>query len=480
MLEEKFFFVRVKELCRGPVITCAPDEDVVSVARILRDRNISGLVVCEGSQPLGVITDRDFRNLLVRTDGAISGHRAAEIMSSPLITVRCDDYVFEAIYRMARHNIHRLIVVDDGGGLAGIVTDTDIIALQTRTPLYFSREVESAGSLEELQRTNRNLLKMVSFATRAGAGTRDVVRLIAHFNDTITRRVIGILEEKEGVRLPPRAAYLALGSEGRMEQTLRTDQDSAVVYGDGLAEPEVAQVEKFSVRLIESLVQIGVPPCPGGTMANNPQWRRTLTEWKRALDQWMTVLKPEHMVNFGMFQDLRTVHGDDGLTEELKAHIRATVARNSLFLPYVARNIIRFPPALGLFGRFRVERSGEYKGKINLKKAGIFAITEGVSLLALEVGVLDGSTWEKIEALGERGVLPQEDLGRLDEAFTLLVRLRLAVQLKALEMDQKPTNYVDPQFLSPSDTDGLRAALNTVGSFLRTIRDRYQLNFISR
>jgi len=480
MLEEKFFFVRVKDLCRGPVITCSPEEEVVSVAGIMRDRKISGLVVCEGSQPIGVITDRDLRTLGAKTGGAVSGHRAVEIMSSPLLTVRCDDYVFEAIYQMARHNIHRLIVVDGKGALAGIITDTDIIALQTRTPLYFSREVESAASLEELQRTNANLLKMVSFATRAGAGTRDVVRLIAHFNDTITKRVIGLLGEKEDVRLPSRAAYLALGSEGRMEQTLRTDQDSAVVYADDLTPGEVAEVERFSNRLIESLIRIGVPPCPGGTMANNPVWRRTVSGWKRALDQWITVLKSEHMVNFGMFQDLRTVHGNDALTADLKAHIRSTVARNSLFLPYVARNIIRFPPALGLFGRFRVEKSGEHKGKMNLKKAGIFAITEGVSLLALEVGVLDGSTWEKIEALRERGVLPKDDLGKLDEAFTTLVRLRLAVQLKALEAGQKPGNYVDPKFLSPGDTDGLRSALNTVGSFLRGIRERYKLDFISR
>jgi len=480
MLEEKFFFVRVKDLCRGPVITCSPEEDVVSVAGIMRDRRISGLVVCEGSQPIGVITDRDFRTLVAETGGSVAGHRAAEIMSSPLLTVRGDDYVFEAIYQMARHNIHRLIVVDASGDLAGIVTDTDIIALQTRTPLYFSREVESAGSLEELQQANANLLKMVSFATRAGAGTRDVVKLIAHFNDTITKRVIGLLGEKEDVWLPARAAYLALGSEGRMEQTLRTDQDSAVVYADDLTPDEVAEVERFSNRLIESLIQIGVPPCPGGTMANNPIWRRTVSGWKRALDQWITVLKSEHMVNFGMFQDLRTVHGDDTLTADLKSHIRTTVGRNSLFLPYVARNIIRFPPALGLFGRFRVERSGEYKGKMNLKKAGIFAITEGVSLLALEVGVLDGSTWEKIEALRDRSVLPKEDLGRLDEAFTTLVRLRLGVQLRALETGQKPGNHVDPKFLSPSDTDGLRSALNAVGSFLRMIRERYKLDFISR
>ncbi len=479
MLEESFFFVRVRELCRGPVITCSPDEDVVSVAQIMWERGISGLVVCEENHPAGIITDRDFRAVVAQTGGVLSGLRARDIMTAPLVIVRPDDYVFEAIYKMSKHNIHRLVVVDEAGCLKGILTDTDVIALQTTTPLYLNREIESAASLEELRRINRRLLDTVSFAVRARAGTRDVVRLIAHFNDTVTQRVIALLEE-EGIFLPPRAAYLALGSEGRMEQTLRTDQDSALVYADDLSPEDMGRVERFSERLIESLVAIGVPPCPGGTMANNPQWRHSVTEWKGLLTQWMTVLKPEHMVNFGMFQDLRTVHGDDAVTEELKEHIRQTVQRNALFLPYVAKNIIRFPPPLGFFGRFRVEKAGEHKGKINLKKAGIFAITEGVSLLALEARVLDGSTWEKIEALAEQRVMPRDELSRLDEAFTTLVKLRLSAQLAALSRGEQPTNHVNPQFLDPKDADGLREALTTVGWFLRSIRDRYQLHFISR
>ncbi|MBE0616803.1 MAG: CBS domain-containing protein, partial [Proteobacteria bacterium] len=397
-----------------------------------------------------------------------------------LVTVRPEDYVFEAIYKMAKHSIHRLVVVDDVGCLQGILTDTDVIALQTRTPLYFSREVEAAESVDDLRKVNQNILHMVRFAMRARAGTKDIVKLISHFNDTITQRLIVLLERVEGVRLPEGSAYLVLGSEGRREQTLRTDQDSAAVYADDLSPAAVQEVARFSCRLVESLVEIGVPPCPGDTMASNPQWRRPLSEWLRALEQWISILKPEHMVNFGMFQDLRTVHGDPSLEARLKEHILDTVKRNSLFLPYVARNIVRFPPPLGWFGRIRVERSGEHKGTVNLKKAGIFAVTEGVSLMALEAGILDGSTWEKIEALAKKNAFPREELGRVDEAFTVLVQLRLTNQLRALAARESPTNYLDPKRITLAEAETLRGALTTVGSFLKSLRERYHLDYISR
>lgn len=480
MIEESFFFVRVKELVRGPPITCSPGSDVIQVTLLMRDRDISGVIVAERDRPVGMITDRDWRQLIADTGGNVAGRTAREIMRAPLVTIGEDSYVFEAIYKMARHNIHRLVVLDGNGSLAGVVTDTDLLALQTRTPLYLNQDIEAAQTLEDLKRVNARMIDMVSFAAGAGAGTKDMVRLISHFNDAVTRRVIQLLDEREGLRLPDRTSYLVLGSEGRGEQTLRTDQDSAVVYADDISEQDLAATERFSNRLVESLIETGVPPCPGGTMANNPLWRHSLSEWKQRLEQWISVPTPERMVNFGMFQDLRCLHGDDSLAEILKDYIRATVDRNNLFLPYVARNIVRFPPPLGWFGRIRVEKEGEHKGKVNLKKAGIFALTEGVSLLALEAGILDGSTWEKLAALGERKRIPPREVERLDGAFTHLVGLRLEYQLEALRQGQKPANHVDPNALSAREREQLKDSLRTVASFLKAIRDRYKLDFISR
>lgn len=253
-----------------------------------------------------------------------------------------------------------------------------------------------------------------------------------------------------------------------------------MVYADDFPPERLGDLERFATRLADALDEVGVPRCPGNTMASNPQWRHSLSEWKELLDRWIHVPKGEHMVNFGMFQDFRALYGDQTLERQLHEHILATVRRNALFFPYAARNIVRFPPPLGMFGRIRVERRGEHRGKVDLKKAGIFAITEGVSLLALEADIVGGSTWDKIERLREQGVLPARDLEIIDESFTYLVQLRLQRQLRALSEGNKPANTVDPLVMTDKERDRLREALKGVGTFLRIIRDRYQLDFISR
>jgi len=206
---------------------------------------------------------------------------------------------------------------------------------------------------------------------------------------------------------------------------------------------------------VDALEFVGIPRCPGNTMASNPQWRHSLSEWQDLLEQWINVPKGEHMVNFGMFQDFRTIHGDKSLEKGLHEFIHTTIQRHKLFFPHVAKNIVRFPPPLGMFGRIKVERSGANRGKVDLKKAGIFAITEGASLLALENNIDSGTTWDKLEKLGQLSVLSKKDSERISEAFSQLVNFRLQRQLRDLAAGNKPSNAIDPQRM-PEKTRGLR------------------------
>lgn len=342
------------------------------------------------------------------------------------------------------------------------------------------QEIEAAQSIDTLRAIGIRMLDVARAATRAGADIKSMVQRISQLNDAITLRLIALLESTEGIRLPEGATYLALGSEGRREQTLRTDQDSAIVFVDDLPPEKLRDIECFAARLVEALEEIGVPRCPGNIMASNPQWRHSLSEWKRLLDQWITVPTPEHMLDFGIFQGLRVLHGDKTLEKQLRDHIRAAIRHPTLFFPHMARHAMRFPPPLTLFGRIRVERSGEHRGKVDIKKAGIFAITVGASLLALEAGFIGGNTWEKLELLRERGVLAPGDLEAIEETFTVLVQLRLQWQLRELAANGKLTNHVDPQVMTDDERYRFRQALKGVNSFLRIMNNRYQLNFISR
>ncbi len=340
--------------------------------------------------------------------------------------------------------------------------------------------MEAAESIEELREINGRILEMVRSAMSAGAETRSLVHLIAHFNDGFTQRIISLMESLEGIVLPAKAAYLALGSEGRGEQTLRTDQDSALIYADDISPAELNDCTIFANRLVEALEFVGIPRCPGNTMASNPQWQHSLTEWQQLLEQWISVPTGEHMVNFGMFQDFRTIHGDSSLEKHLHEFIHATTQRNMLFFPYVAKNIVRFPAPLGMFGRIKTERRGANRGKVDLKKSGIFALTSGISLLALENNVDKGTTWDKLEKLGQMGVLSTKSSETLSEAFTQLVNLRLQRQLSDLAAGHKPSNAIDPLRLPYKMQNQLREALRGVNQLLRILRDHYRLDSISR
>lgn len=478
--DANLFLLPIETLCTSPAHTCGPDVGLVEIARIMRQHDTSGLIVVDNQNPVGTVSLSDIRNFIATTGGANPQGRARDLMSPGVITIRHRDLVFDAIFKMAKHNIHRLAVVDENNCLLGTVTDTDLLRLQTCTPLYLQQEVDGAQSVDQLAKVSARMLDIVRNATQAGASARSLAELIAHFNDTFTHRVIAIMDAVEGLRLPEGAAFLVLGSQGRGEQTLRTDQDSAIVYRDDLDKGQLNNVAKFSSRLCEALDQIGIPRCPGDTMASNPTWRHSVTEWKRIIDLWFAVLKPDNMVNFGMFQDFRVIHGDHDLERELHAHILTNIHRNSLFLAHMARHIVRFKPPLGLFGRIRVERRGEHRGKLDLKKAGIFAITEGASLLSLEAGIVNGTTWDKLERLEQRGLLNASDAETIRDALSYLVHLRLQRQLRAMTSGQPPSNHIDPLVMTDKERDRLREALRGVGILQKIIRDHFGVDYISR
>ena len=186
------------------------------------------------------------------------------------------------------------------------------------------------------------------------------------------------------------------------------------------------------------------------------------------------------MVNFGMFQDFRTIHGDVSLENALHTFIHETAQANMIFFPHVAKNIVRFPAPLGMFGRIKVDRKGKNRGKVDLKKAGIFAITEGASLLALENNLDGGTTWDKLEKLGQAGILSKNCSETISEAFSQLVHFRLKRQLSDLAAGNTPSNAIDPQRLPKREQGQLREALRGVNRLMRIIRDRYHLDSISR
>lgn len=478
MADDNQFFRPVRDFCQRKVVTCSADALLVDVVEIMREKNISSVVVTEGACPIGIFTDRDLRNKVVARGLDPRPLPVRDIMNAPLSVIGEDDFLYEALYRMSRQGIHRLGVVDGRGALAGIITDTDILKLQSHSPHQLVLDIEKAANLDDLKQLHQRIEALVLHLSGTGIRTRDMVRLIANLNDQVALRLIALLRKDRFAELPEGFAFVVMGSEGRSEQTLSTDQDNALIYADDLTPAEISLLETFATELIDSLIAIGVPACPGGIMAKNAAWQGTVSRWKEEINRWFNTPTPEHIMKGSMFVDLRTLYGDPKLEQQLKSYVFKHVAGNRGFLMRMAQNMMGFKPPFGWFGKIRTETSGEHRGKIDIKKAGIFAITDGIKALSLEIGNLEGGTHERIASLVGAAVLSAEAAEDIEESFELLVQMRLRGHVQAVLAGDKPSNYIALDQLNPMEEARLRSALEGVGRFQQFVKHHFSLDLL--
>lgn len=478
MSEDNILFQPIKKYCRRNVANCKLEDSVLKVAQVMRDLKISSVIVCEDNEPIGILTDRDLRNKVVAQGLDPATITAREIMNSPLLTVSENDFIFEALYRISKNGIHRICVLDQDERLSGIITVTDIMRLQTHSPQKLVRDIDNAATLDELKLYHNQIQDLVIHLVGTGVPPRELVRMIALLNDQLLLRLISLLRSRQFSDLTDKFAFIVLGSEGRREQTLMTDQDNAIIYADDLSEEDISKIEAFSEVLIDSLIEIGVPPCPGGIMAKNAFWRRSFSGWCEVLDNWLSAPLPDNILNSSMFFDLRTVYGDLSLEKALKQRLEEHFGKGSMFLTHSAANVNRFKPPLGLFGGIKAEHGDEHKGQIEIKKAGIFAITEGVKALAMEAGIMDGGTRERIQSLVDQGVLKKKFAEDLDASYNFLVYLRLRFQVEDLRAGKKPSNYITISKLNHMEKGRLKLAFEEVNEFHEFLRMHFRVHLL--
>lgn len=479
MAEESVFFLPVRDFCRRQLITCSVNDTVKAAAEVMRELKISSLLACDdGGKPIGVMTDRDLRNKVVADGLDAERLRVADIMTSPVISVQEDDTLFEVLYQMSRHRIHRIGVVDQNNALVGFINESDIIRLQNRSPQHLLKAIDEASTIEELRQIHLESDQLIVFLSRNGVGTRDLVPLISLFNDQLAEKLVALLTREQFSDIGRYSTFLVLGSEGRREQTLKTDQDNAIIFSDAATTEQIAEIEKFSQALIAALIEIGVPECPGGIMARNDFWRRSLSDWKHAVNIWIESPNGENILNFSMLSDMRSLTGDSSLERELRGFILDNTRDNGIFLARMAQNVVNFSQPLGWFGRIKVEKSGEHAGKIDLKKAGIFTMTEGIKVMALSVGVFGGSTLDKLKILKEKKILTKEQIADLEAAFLLLTSLRLRGQINAAYEGRDIHNFIAPESMDRVEKGRMQQALEVVQTFIGTLKQHFRLDMM--
>ena len=464
---------QIRDLVRREPVLIDSKSSIREAARLMSRENVSSVIVMKNDKLGGIVTDKDLRQrvLAVDLDPALEIER---VMTGNPKTLDADSAVDSALLLMMRENYHHLPIMDDGRPL-GLVTAGDILRIQSEHPLRLVRDIYKRRSVVQLVELSRRLPSLFERLVILGRDVEQIGRMVTHITDAFTVRLIELARERLGD--PPMPyAWVVFGSQAREEQTARTDQDNGLVLERKAVGDEIQYFEKLAEFVCDGLDKLGYVYCPGEIMALNTKWRVSLATWKRHFDNWIDEPEPKSVMHSSIFFDMRCVHGDSELVEELLCYATQRAKDNRIFRRFMAANVLGHRPPIGFFRRFVQEDDGTQSEGLNLKHRGIVPITDLVRMRALEVGIKEANTFHRIELASDSGEMNENDASSLRDALILINRIRLGHQAEQMSEGQAPTNFVPPDELSPLMRRNLKAAFMLVVEAQNALAARYQVH----
>lgn len=451
---------RVGELVRREPVVIERTATIREAAETMSRAGVSCLPVVEGGRLCGILTDRDLRNRVLAA-GRSPGDPTEAIMTAPVRSVPASARLFEALLLMARHNIHHLPVLHDDVP-TGLVTSTDLLRTQTRSIVFMAEEVHERENAEGIAETLRNVPNMVFDLVEGGANAHAIGHAVTSLADAATERLVQLAEAEFG---PPPVPYawLAAGSQGRYEQTARSDQDNCLLLSDDY-DPgrHEAYFAAFATFVCEGLDTAGYVFCPGEIMAMTPRWRQPLQHWVRLFSRWIDEPDPEALMYASVFFDIRPVCGDSELFQHLQAEVLRRAQGKRLFLGHLTGNVLTRQPPLGLFRNFVLISGGEHHRTLDLKHAGIVPIVDLARIYALDGGLSQVNTADRLEAASNAGKISREGARDLMDALEFLALVRLRHQARQIRDGRRADNYLAPAELSNFERSHLKDAFSVV------------------
>lgn len=463
---------RVGELVRREPVTVGPDASIAEAARLMLRSDVSCLPVVADGRLLGILTDRDLRNRVLAAGMDPSSPVAVAMTPGPK-RVEETAFLFQAQILLARHRIHHLPVMR-GDRLLGLVTSTDLLRSQVRSAVFLAGDVGEREDADGIAAALKPLPDVMHDMVQGGVGAYAIGHAISALADAATVRLVELAERKLG---PPPVPYgwMALGSQGREEQTARSDQDNALVLDDSYDEaghgPWFAAFADF---VCDGLARAGYVHCPGGIMAKNPSWRMSLSGWKDTFRRWIRTPHPEALLNSSVFFDMRPVAGRLKLVQELQETVVAQAKGQGLFLGHMAGNAVAHQPPLGFFRNLVLISGGEHHRSLDLKHSGLAPIVDLARLYALDAGVPQVNSHDRLLAAAEAGAVSRSGAKDLADALEFLGTIRLRHQALRLREGKPPDNYLSPEELSPFERGHLKDAFAVVKAMQQAALSAYR------
>lgn len=467
----ELYTTKIDSIEQREIIACDENTPVYEAAAVMAHHKTGCLFVKDAQQQIvGYVTDITLRDNVVARQADLT-QPVKNIMDNPIVSINSNTYVYEAILMMFRTKT-RYLLITQNGGYTGFISRNKLLGEQAESPLLFIQSVRQAMSTDELKRKWDGVPQVVAQLLNGDVPAEIVNQIITSVSDTIALKVIeGVIEEAGPP--PAKFAFMVLGSEGRKEQTLKTDQDNAIIYEDKANEhrEEVrAYFLDFAHKVSDRLNHIGFSYCTGGFMAQNPQWTHSLSHWKGNYDKWMTDPLPETAIQFSTFFDCRFVYGDSTIIDELHEFLDKELEQplEKLFF-YMARNALQYQPPLTFFKNIRTITKNKQE-VIDIKKA-MAPIVDLVRVYALKNRIFEVNTGDRLQALQSKGVFNEEDYEELTQSYYFLMGLRLKNQASQI-MDEKtePNNYVSLDSLNSIERSTLKAIFKTIENFQTRIK----------
>ena len=467
---ESLTLCRVDEAHLRPAVEVSFGTDVLAVVRLFQAHKTSSVLVRDAStEPhrLGIFTTTGLQRAIL--DGQALDQLAVGTLSSfPVIAVQAADQLGDAMAEMLRHRVHR-VVVRDGEAVVGILEALDLFSFLSNQSHLITVEIEQAPDLAGLSLASSRITHMMGWLYRSGSRIELIARLVQQLNARLFERAWQLIAPPD---LVANSCLFVMGSEGRGEQLLKTDQDNGLILRDGYTPP--ADLEAVCQRFSGALADFGYPPCPGNIMLSNPQWRRTASDWGQATRQWVMMPDGQSLMNLAIFMDAHTVCGDANLLSTAKRVIHEGLMGNDVMLSRFAAAIDAFGNESSWWSRW-LSRS-DTDVALNLKKEGVFPLVHGVRSLAMAHQVAETGTVARIEALVKLQQLTPELGNDLKDSLHVFMGLKLRAGLAELDGGLPVSGTVNCAALGTLDRDLLQDAIGVVKRFRAVLRRRFHLD----
>ena len=462
------------ELVRNAPVACPATAPLSEAARRMADARVRTIIALdEAGAPVGMFTLVDLLRRVVLPGRPLDTPLAA-VMTSPVVALPATATASEGMHAMAERGVRQLVVVEHGK-LRGVVNERDLFALQRVSMRQVNQDVEDATSVEQLRRAADDIRRLTQNLLAQGAGAEPVTRTIASLNDALSRRAIDLelaRHDLHGIAW----CWLALGSEGRNEQTFATDQDNAIVF----AAAGAAEADRLRPRLVAfardvnaDLDRLGFPLCSGNVMAGNPDFCLSVEEWKARFLAWIREPTPQALLAANIVFDFRALHGDTALADALRSWLLGYTQPNAAFLRLMVQNALQVEPPLGLIRTFVVDDDVATKGTLDLKARGTRLFVDCARVFALAQGIADTGTAARMRAAGERLHVEPRHVAATVEAFHFLQLLRLRQQDDPAAGSDP--NRIDPYALNEVDQRMLKEAFRQAKQMQDRLRMSYRL-----